>query len=73
MIYSADRVATIFGGYFAALGLLPFALGAILGLLGAWILGKGLKKSWWLPVAGILAAFVPVAFAIIAMSRPEVP
>ncbi len=75
LTYTSDRVASIFGGYIFSLGVLPFLFGGAIGLCGIGMLHKSLapklKKFWWLPVLGSVAALMPVVFLLYVMSQPE--
>lgn len=70
LIYTADRIASAFGGYFFSLGILPMICGGIIGAVGTTPLNQGIKKAWWLPVLGALSALGPVMLVLWAMSQP---
>jgi hypothetical protein len=75
LVHTADRVSSIFGGYVFSLGVFPFLFGGAIGLCGIGMLHKSmaprLKKFWWLPALGSVAALIPIVFVLFVMSQPE--
>jgi hypothetical protein len=73
MVYSADRIAILFG-YAVSLGILPFLFGGTLGCIGLLFIGRGLieglKVYWWIPILCSIVSLVPIAFVIWRMSQP---
>ena len=74
-MFTGDITADYFDSYQIALFVLPFLFGVAIGSIGVCLL-KGsfksnIKKFWWLPTMGAVAAMLPVAFLMWVMSQPH--
>lgn len=71
MVYFADNIAKTFGGYFFALGVIPFIVGLLTSCIGMIALGNGFlnfKKRWSMLLSGELGEFLPIFYVLIILS-----
>jgi hypothetical protein len=72
MVYFADNIAKAPGGYFVALGVVPFVVGLFTSYIGTLALGKGfmngIKAHWTIFISGQLGGFLPIGYAILILS-----
>jgi hypothetical protein len=72
MVYFADNIAKAFGGYFFALGVIPFVVGLLTSCIGAMAFGKGFlnsfKEHWSILLSGELGEFLPILYVLIILS-----
>ncbi len=72
MCYFADTIAKNAGGYFVALGVVPFFIGLFIICLGNLVLGQGfknrIKANWSMFIAGELGEFLPIGYVILILS-----
>lgn len=72
MCYFADNVARTLGGYFVALGVIPFIIGLLTSYIGTLKISKGfmnrIKENWSIFIAAELGEFVPIGYVILVLS-----
>ncbi len=72
MCYFADVIAKNAGGYFVALGVVPFFIGLFTSCLGNLVLGQsvkdGNKANWSMYISGELGEFLPIGYVILVLS-----
>lgn len=71
MVYLADNIAKAPGGYFFALGVIPFIVGLLTSSIGIFALRKGfingIREHWSIFFSGELGGFLPIGYVLLIL------